>query len=216
MFFPFPGAKLFFVCALLEYNCFIMLCQFLLYNIVNWPYAYIYPFPLEPPSHLAISPLQVITGASPVTQMVKHLPTMRETWVQSLGWEDPLEKEMATHSSIHAWKIPWAKDPGGLPSIGSAKSWTRLSDFTSLQVITEHQAELLGLCSSFPLTIYFAHGRVYMSMLLSQFFSFLPQVSLSSSPSICTSLFSHLCLYSCPGNGFMSTIFQIRYININI
>ena len=42
-----------------------------------------------------------------VAQMVKHLPTMRETWVQSLGWEDPLEKEMATHSSTLAWKIPW-------------------------------------------------------------------------------------------------------------
>ena len=42
-----------------------------------------------------------------VAQMVKHLPTMRETWVQSLSWEDLLEKEMATHSSILAWKIPW-------------------------------------------------------------------------------------------------------------
>ena len=46
-----------------------------------------------------------------VAQMVKHLPTMRETWVQSLGWED-LEKEMATHSSILAWKIPWMEEPG--------------------------------------------------------------------------------------------------------
>ena len=48
--------------------------------------------------------------------MVKHLSTMRETWVRSLGWEDPLEKEMATHSSIHAWKIPWTEEPGGLYS----------------------------------------------------------------------------------------------------
>ena len=45
--------------------------------------------------------------------MVKHLPTVWETWVRSLGQEDPLEKEMATHSSIHAWKIPWAEEPGG-------------------------------------------------------------------------------------------------------
>ena len=52
--------------------------------------------------------------ASLVAQTVKHLPTMRETWVRSLGWEDPLEKEMATHSSIHAWEIPWTKEPGGL------------------------------------------------------------------------------------------------------
>ena len=43
---------------------------------------------------------------------------MLETWVQSLGWEDPLEKEMATHSSILAWKIPWAEEPGGLQSMG--------------------------------------------------------------------------------------------------
>ena len=49
---------------------------------------------------------------SRVAQMVKHLPTMWETRVQSLGWEDPLEKEMATHSSILAWKIPWTEEPG--------------------------------------------------------------------------------------------------------
>ena len=50
--------------------------------------------------------------------------------VQSLGWEDPLEKEMATHSSILVWRIPWTEEPGGLQSTGS-QSWTRLSDFTS-------------------------------------------------------------------------------------
>ena len=43
---------------------------------------------------------------------------MQETWVQSLGWEDPLEKEMATHSSILAWRIPWTEEPGGLESMG--------------------------------------------------------------------------------------------------
>ena len=48
--------------------------------------------------------------------MVKHLPAVRETWVRSLGWEDPLEKAMATHSSILAWKIPWTEEPGGLCS----------------------------------------------------------------------------------------------------
>ena len=50
--------------------------------------------------------------------MVKHLPTMWETWVQSLGQEDLLEKEMATHSSILAWKIPWTEEPGRLQSMG--------------------------------------------------------------------------------------------------
>ena len=52
--------------------------------------------------------------ASPVAQLVKNLPAMWQTWVRSLGWEDPLEKEMATHSSILAWKIPWTEEPGGL------------------------------------------------------------------------------------------------------
>ena len=61
--------------------------------------------------------------------MVKHLPEMRETRVRSLGWEDPLEKEMATHSSALAWKIPWTEEPGGLQSVGS-QSQTPLSDFT--------------------------------------------------------------------------------------
>jgi len=53
-----------------------------------------------------------------VAQRLKHLATMWETWVQSLGREDPLEKEMATHSSILAWKIPWTEDPGRLQFIG--------------------------------------------------------------------------------------------------
>ena len=53
-----------------------------------------------------------------MAQTGKHLPTIRETWVQSLGWEDLLEKEMATHSSILAWKIPWTEEPGGLQSMG--------------------------------------------------------------------------------------------------
>ena len=56
--------------------------------------------------------------------MVKHLPTMWETWVQSLGWEDLLEKEMATHSNILAWRIPWTEEPGGLQSMGSQESDT--------------------------------------------------------------------------------------------
>ena len=60
--------------------------------------------------------------------MVKNLPAMQETWVQSLGQEDPLEKEMATHSSILAWKIPWTEKPVGLQSMGSQRvrhDWTQ-------------------------------------------------------------------------------------------
>ena len=54
-----------------------------------------------------------------VAQTVKNPPVMQETWVRFLGWEDPLEKEMATHSSILAWRIPWTEEPGGLQSIAS-------------------------------------------------------------------------------------------------
>ena len=56
-----------------------------------------------------------------VAQTVKRLSTMWDTWVQSLGWEDPLEKEMATHSSTLAWKIPWMEEPGRLQAMGSRR-----------------------------------------------------------------------------------------------
>ena len=61
------------------------------------------------------------TGTSLVAQMVKRLSTMWETWVQALGWEDPLEKEMAIHFSTIAWKIPWTEEPGRLQSMGSQR-----------------------------------------------------------------------------------------------
>ena len=65
--------------------------------------------------------------------MVKHLPAVRETWVRSLGWEDPLEKKMATYSSTLAWKIPWTEEPGGLQSMGSQRvrhDWATSLSFT--------------------------------------------------------------------------------------
>ena len=62
--------------------------------------------------------------SSLVAQRVKHLPAMQETGVQSLGWEDPLEKEMATHSGILAWRIPRTEEPGGLQSRGHKESDT--------------------------------------------------------------------------------------------
>ena len=60
-------------------------------------------------------------GASLVAQRIKHLPAVQENWVRSLGWEDPLEKERAIHSSTIAWKIPWTEEPGGLQSMGSQR-----------------------------------------------------------------------------------------------
>ena len=62
-----------------------------------------------------------LSSASLVAQMVKRLPAMRETWVRFLGREDPLEKEMATHSSTLAWKIPWMEEPDRLQSMGSQR-----------------------------------------------------------------------------------------------
>ena len=71
--------------------------------------------------HTAGDLLICLHRASLVAQTVKHLPAMWETWVQSLGWEDPLKKEMATHSNTLAWKILWMEEPGRLQSIGSQR-----------------------------------------------------------------------------------------------
>ena len=82
-----------------------------------------YSNPENPPHKLEL--IKVL--ASLVAQRLKHLPPMQETWIWSLGREDPLEKEMAIHSSILAWKIPWMEEPGVHVV---AKSQIRLSDFT--------------------------------------------------------------------------------------
>ena len=68
-------------------------------------------------SHLSLLALV----ASLVAQMVKHLPAVQDTWVRSPGWEDPLEKEMANHSSTLAWKTPWMEEPGRLQFMGSQR-----------------------------------------------------------------------------------------------
>ena len=82
--------------------------------------------------------------ASLVAQRLKHLPATRETWVRSLGWEDPLEKEMATHSRILAWRTPWTEEPGGLQSMGLQRvglDWaTSLSlSLYGAQCLVKHQ-----------------------------------------------------------------------------
>ena len=76
-------------------------------------------------SHRRIWDFLIKERSSLVAQRLKRLPEMWETWVRSLGREDPLEKELTTHSSILAWRIPWATVHG------VTESWTRLSDFTS-------------------------------------------------------------------------------------
>ena len=77
----------------------------------NWPFPVLWPL-LSFPNLLAYWK---------VAQRLKHLPGMQETWDRSLGWEDPLEKEMATHSSSFAWRIPWMEEPGRLQSTGSQR-----------------------------------------------------------------------------------------------
>ena len=69
----------------------------------------------------SVSILPMNIGAYLMTQMVKNLPVMQGTWVRSLGWEDPLEKGIATHSSILVWRIPWTEEPSGLKPIGSQR-----------------------------------------------------------------------------------------------
>ena len=87
-------------------------------NIWTWILYFLGYFFFPISSH---SFLLYFTQTSLEAQTVKHLPIMRETRVQPLGWKDPLEKEMATHSSILAWKIPWMVEPGRLQSMGSQR-----------------------------------------------------------------------------------------------
>ena len=80
-----------------------------------------------------------VRQASLVAQRLKHLPATRETSIRSLGWEDPLEKEMATHCSILAWRIPWTKEPGGLQSMGPQKvghDWATSLSLSRLYIVT--------------------------------------------------------------------------------
>ena len=76
-------------------------------------------------------PLQY-SWASLVAQVVKNPPAMWETWVRSLGWEDTLEKSIANHSSILAWRIPWTEEPGGLQSIGWHRDMTEVTQLAGI------------------------------------------------------------------------------------
>ena len=91
----------------------------------------------------------LLVGASLIAQLVKNPPAMQETLVRFLGWEDLLEKEMATHSSTLAWRIPWAEELGGLQSMGW-QSRTQLSDFTFFQAL--HLIPLVNGCKTLPLS----------------------------------------------------------------
>ena len=105
--------------------------------------------PQEPKSHehdsfrvLKTEPGNWCFWASLVAQKVKHLFAMRETRVQPLGWEDPLEKEMATHSTTLAWKIPWTEGPGRLHSTGSQRvKHDRATSLSLFFIMAEHSRD---------------------------------------------------------------------------
>ena len=106
----------------------IQMHQFLSAQPSLWSSFHIHTWLLEKPKLWLCRPLLakwylcfLIQLSRSVTQLVKNLPAMRETWVQSLGWEYPLEKGIATHPSVLDWKIPWTEEPGGLQSMGLQK-----------------------------------------------------------------------------------------------
>ena len=96
---------------------------------------------------LKMEPCMHLQGwTSPVAQMVKNMPAMQETWIQSLGQEDPLVKGMATYSSILTWRIPWTEEPGGLEAMGSHRvrhNWSNLAHtFWDTQETVRRHAEV--------------------------------------------------------------------------
>ena len=98
----------------------------------------------------------LVWRASVMTQQVKSPPTVQETQVQSLVWEDPLEKEMATHSSTLAWEVPWTEEPGGLQSVGSQRvrhDWMTEHAYIHVLVwgLIEYTKPLLLLFLAFPI-----------------------------------------------------------------
>ena len=133
-----------------------MLYLFLLYSM-NQLYTHIHSPPLGPPTppditeHRAELPLLAVilhAVASLVAQLVKNPPAMRETWVRSLGWEDPLEKGMATHSSILAWRIPWTM---GLQRVGH--NWVTFT-FTSVYTSLVYMSSSVHVTGVYVTSIY--------------------------------------------------------------
>ena len=114
--------------------------------------------------------------------MVKNLPAMQETWVQSLGWEDPLEKGMATHSTILAWRIPQTEEPGGQQSMGlQSKMRLTLSHFIYINIINKTLI--------FPFAFCLQPGYIQMLVYLSS----PPNRSFSSTQNKCFELLISIC-----------------------
>ena len=131
--------------------------------------------------------------ASLVAQMVKNLTAMQESWVWSLGWENPLEEGMATHSSILAWRIPWTEDPGRLQSMGSRRvrhNWTHTHTYTCIYVHVSHSWDHTG----YEFLAFLFHLAVHYKLLLAccdhHWYSILPFYNLVSHiPVVVTDLY---------------------------
>ena len=101
--------------------------------------------------------------ASLVAQLIKNPPAMQETWVRSLDWEDPLEGEMATHSSILAWEIPWTEEPGGLQSWGH-------KDLDTAEHVHTHSVPGAWLCTLLgPSITFVTHPHIRPSRIINSF-----------------------------------------------
>ena len=110
-------------------------------------------------------------GASLVAQRLKHLPAIWETWVRSLGQGDPLEKEMATHSSILAWRIPWTKKPGGLQSTGLQRvrrDWA--SEVEEVTLNSKLHTQLLFFILSLQTSLFSFSGSHFIILLPAIFY----------------------------------------------
>ena len=114
----------FIISILLILNFWTLLWTLLLFTFAGMN-EWLFIFPL---CHLEFILLLIVIIPRPGGSAVKNLPAMQEMWVPSLGGEDPLEKEMATHSSILAWEIPWTEETCGLQSMWTQKCWTQLSN----------------------------------------------------------------------------------------
>ena len=129
--------------------------------------------PLKVLSHYSFSKYLLSSShESLVAQMVKHLSTMQETWVRSLGQEDPVEKEMAIHSSTIAWKIPWTEEPGRLQSMGSQRvrhHWATSLHLTRRTFVGKVISLLLTMLSRLVITFLPRSKRLLISWLQSPF-----------------------------------------------
>ena len=136
------------------------------------------------------------TKASLMAQTVKKLPVMQATWVWSLDWEDSLENEMATHSSVLAWRIPWTEEPGRLQSMGSQRVW---HDWTTSACVRTHTHTHTHTHSVTSLELSGLNSLVFLTRPWLKYFIFCKQLM------FLINLFKHLNIFH-----FMKHFFRIN------